>query len=45
VTAYPRSYRKFSLIFDATTGTEDKKDGTGAILSRTDERGNPRVIS
>jgi hypothetical protein len=37
--AYTRSNRKFSLIVDAATGSEEEKGGRGAILCQTDERG------
>jgi hypothetical protein len=41
VIAYLRSDRTFSLFVDAATGTEEEKCGLGAILCKTDEKGEP----
>jgi hypothetical protein len=41
---YPRKDRPFSLIVDASTGTDKIKDGIGAMLCQTDTKGEERVI-
>jgi len=42
---YPCKNRRYSLIVDAATGSDNNDGGLGAILTQTDENGKERVIA
>ena len=45
IVAYPRKHRPYSLIVDASTGSDKTIGGMGAILVQTDERGKNHAIA
>ncbi len=45
VMAYPRYDRTYALIVDASTGTDQKEGGMGAILCQIDKNGKFHALS